>query len=75
MTRYGAYGADGSMVNNLVNASLFHTLRAARSPGAGREVAGVHDRRGNNKDFEFTLRTNAKFADGQPVDAMRSSGT
>jgi peptide/nickel transport system substrate-binding protein len=62
-------------MNNLAYGALFHmTPKGKITPGLATNWHYFSTGRGPNKDFEFTLRRNARFSDGSPVTAAAVAG-
>lgn len=73
---YASYGREGSFQQSFQFASLFHMKPAgAIAPALATSWRTfVVGKSGPNKNFEFTLRKDAKFADGLPVNAAAVVG-
>jgi len=68
------YGASNREVNTeqaITHATIFHMTPAGKIAPGGLAATWkkLSGKNGPNKNFEFTLRQNAKFADGSVVDA------
>src|SRR5207244_4272172 len=74
-TLFASYGREGNFEVNFEYATILHQMPSGKlTPELATSWRTFSTGRGPNEDFEFTLRNDAKFADGTPVDANAVAG-